>query len=402
MNLLMMTLYYPDECYREVAENAKTGMQNQINSYQKAFLQGIRSDLSAQEHLQVINSLPVGIFPIHYKKCFLKQTSYENGQVLELGGINLPWIKQWIRQKRAEKALLQWTRQSPDNRNVLVYTQYLPYLKAILKAKRKVQDLRAAIIVTDLPNEYGLPSGRKGLLKKLEQTMGEKQLELCRHMDGFVLLTKYMSEVIPCDGKPCIIIEGLIQEDAPVAGTTKTEAKDSFEVLYTGTLSKELGIREMIDAFSSLHGATLRICGSGPLADEVRAIAQDHPNIIFEGFVSHDKALALQQQADALINPRSPAGVFTRYSFPSKTLEYMRSGKPVLCYHLDGIPDDYAPYLHYIEEQGACGIRQAVEQLMAKPLAERTQLGQAARAYVLENKNPAAQCNRLVEWLRSL
>lgn len=402
MNLLMMTLYYPDECYQEVCANAKTGMQNQINSYQKAFLQGIRACLKPQEHLQVINALPVGIFPLHYQKCFLKQTTYEDGQVFELGGVNLPWLKQKIREIRAAKALLKWAGQSPDNRTVLVYTQYLPYLKAIQKVKRKIKNLRAAVIVTDLPNEYGLSSGRKGMLKKLEQAMGEKQLELCRHMDGFILLTQYMSEVIPCEGKDTMVIEGLIQENEQPSIQNATKANERFEVLYTGTLTAELGIREMMEAFVGFEGTQLRICGGGPMAEEVEAFAQAHSNIIFEGFVSHEKALELQQQADALINPRSSSGLFTRYSFPSKTLEYMRSGKPVLCYHLDGIPDDYTPYLCYIEENGTQGIRNAVEQLMATSLETRTQLGQSAREYVLKNKNPAAQCNRLVQWLRSL
>lgn len=190
MNVLMMTIYYPDECYQEVASLSKVGMQNQINSYQKAFMEGVEKCLSSGESLHVVNALPVGVFPHQYAKCFLKRASYENGKVQELGGINIPYFKQKMRQNRAARALLEWVEASPDNRTVLVYTLYLPYLKAIAQVKKKHPDLKAAVIITDLPNEYGLSSGRKGLMKKLERIMGNEQIKLCKSMDGFVLLTK--------------------------------------------------------------------------------------------------------------------------------------------------------------------------------------------------------------------
>jgi len=80
----------------------------------------------------------------------------------------------------------------------------------------------------------------------------------------------------------------------------------------------------------------------------------------------------------------------------------MRSGKPVICYKLDGIPADYDPYLQYIPAAGAEGIRQAVESLRALSDEQRNAMGEAARRYILTQKNPAAQCRKLVEWLRLL
>ncbi len=402
MNVLMMTLYYPDECYEEVASLSKSGMQNQINNYQKAFIEGIVSCLEPHEELSVINALPVGIYPLQYCKLWLKETSYENGRVHQLGALNIPIIKQQMRANRAAKALKRWVQASPCNRTVLVYTQYLPYLKAIIHVKRECPDLKVAVIVTDLPNEYGLSSGRRGLLKKLERRMGEKQLSLCKEMDAFVLLTKHMAEVIPCDGKQTLVIEGLIQQHKDQEVETSACECKPFEVLYTGTLSPELGIREMLEAFAGMPEYHLRICGGGAMTEETKAFADKYANIHFEGFVPQKKALALQAQANALINPRSPAGTFTRYSFPSKTLEYMRSGKPVLCYKLDGIPDDYDDYLCYITEAGSSGLQEAVRSLAAMNEMQRTEMGEKARNYVLTHKNPSAQCQKLLDWLRLL
>ena len=108
------------------------------------------------------------------------------------------------------------------------------------------------------------------------------------------------------------------------------------------------------------------------------------------------------KRADILINPRSGKGPVHPAFLSSKTLEYMRSGKPVLCYPLEGIPGDYDPYLTYIRREGAQGVREAVQGLLAMPGPRREDLGKAAQAYVLTRKNPKVQCQKLLGFLREL
>ena len=71
MNILMMSLLYPEDQLDEVNHNAKDKLQNQINNYQRAFMEGIEANLQAGERLDLLNSLPVGIFPIQYCQLFL-------------------------------------------------------------------------------------------------------------------------------------------------------------------------------------------------------------------------------------------------------------------------------------------------------------------------------------------
>lgn len=400
MNMLMMSLLYPDDMMDEVKRNAKDKIQNQINNYQHAFLEGIKANLREGERLEVINSLPVGIFPFQYRKLFLKSGTNDDGQITELGGLNLPWFKQRCRTRRAVKALSKWLGESKENRTVLLYTLYLPYLEAIHRAKKKHPDLKASVIVTDLPNEMGLASGRRGLMKRIEYARGNRSLAMCASLDGFVLLTEPMAEALQLGTKPYIVIEGLIRsskEDAVVR-----EDKQHPAVLYTGTLERDLGIADLLEAFAHMPECELWICGQGHMQAEVEAYAARCRNIRYLGFVAQEEALRLQQNATLLINPRSPSGSFTRYSFPSKTLEYMRSGKLVLCYKLEGIPDDYDPYLCYIKENGWQGIRSAVREALALSETERREIGHAARGYVLREKEPVAQCGRLISFLRSL
>lgn len=404
MNLLFLSLLYHPLAVQETARLSRDGLQNQINNYQWAFAEGLRKNLKVGESLTILNALPVGIFPLHYRRLFLKTRRF-GADFQEPGSLNLPWFKQRARRRKALRAIKAWAQKSPENRHILLYTLYLPYMEAILEAKKEYPDLKATVIVTDLPNELGIASGRRGLLKKAEYAMGDRRVALCQDMDGFVLLTQAMAEVLPIDGKPQLVMEGLI---LPEVGEEAVNARPSADdekpaVLYTGTVNREFGIGELLTAFVGLcDECQLWLCGKGDLEEDVRKAADTHSNIRYFGYVSQREALALQEKAAVLINPRSPQGVYTRYSFPSKTLEYMRSGKPVLCYHLEGIPAEYDDFLVYITGDGAEGIKKAVRALFARPEAERAMLGSRAKAFVLSQKSADLQCAKLLSFLRQV
>lgn len=400
MNLLMMTLLYPEDDMEEALRNVRDKIQYQINNYQRAFEQGIRGHLRPGETLTLLNSLPVGIFPFQYRKLFLRGGVRDHQTIRALSCINLPWIKQRMRYKQAVRQLQKWVLEAPENRTVLIYTQYLPYMKAVTKVKRRFPDLKAALIVTDLPKEWGLASGRTGLLKRLEDHFADQSLALCRGLDGYVLLTEPMAEVLRIEDKPHIVLEGLILEKAECPKHSSEQRR--FSVLYTGTLEPDLGIEELLEAFEQMPEAELWICGQGSMGERVRSCAETHENIQYFGFVAQKEALTLQARASALINPRQPDGMYTKYSFPSKTLEYLRSGKPVLCYPLEGIPHDYDAYLCYIEQLGSEGIGRAVRNIMALSPEEQAKIGERGRAYVMAQKNPHVQCERLMSLLRRL
>lgn len=400
MNILMMSLMYPDDMLEEAARNSRDGLQNQINSYQRAFVEGIDANLQEGERLEILNGLPVGSFPTHYRKLVIRGGMHGK-RLRELGCLNLPWFKQRGRRRRAQGELLKWAGRDPHNRTVLLYTLYLPFMQAVANAKKKYPDLRASVIVTDLPNELGISSGRRGFLKRIEHAMGSDSMRLCSAFDGFALLTRQMADVLPIEDKAQIVIEGLITESGRQEKADRG-ANNRPAILYTGTLNRELGIADLLEAFENLPECDLWLCGKGDMEAQARQSAEKHANIRYYGFVPQKEAIELQARATLLVNPRSPEGVFTRYSFPSKTLEYMRSGKPVLCYRLDGIPEDYDAYLCYIEQAGAQGIAAAVRQLLKLPASELARRGEAGRRYVLENKNPRVQCARLLKMLRGL
>ena len=401
MNILFLSLlYHPDDA-KQIGALSNVGMQNQASGFQWAMIEGIKNNLRPGETISILNALPVGTYPKQYRKLWLQNKSY--GKLFtEIGSLNLPYCKQKRRERAARWKIERWMEQSDQNRMIVLYSLYLPYLRAVAAAKERHPDLKACVIVTDLPGNLGLASGRQGLLKTIENRMGEQSMRLVSRMNGFILLTEQMAEPLRIQGKKRCVIEGLTSEwgIAPEAITVPPD--DRPAVLYTGTLNRELGIGELLQAFETLNDCQLWLCGCGDMEDAIREAEKKCDNITYFGFVSQANAVYLQGKAAILINPRTNQGAYTRYSFPSKTMEYMRAGKPVLCCKLDGIPEEYNEYLTYMEPQNAAGMRTAIQAMLQKPQNERDGIGRRAKEFVLSQKNNSTQGKKAVDLLRLL
>ena len=113
--------------------------------------------------------------------------------------------------------------------------------------------------------------------------------------------------------------------------------------------------------------------------------------------MTRDIAVAMQRSAAVLVNPRRAEGVFTRYSFPSKTIEYLAAGRPVIMHALPGVPEDYRPHLVMPDTPDAAGLARAMQRTIDLPEAKRIAMGARGRAFVTARKRPEDQCRRIVE-----
>ena len=401
MNILFLSLLYHPKAVEEVCALSRDGLQNQANGFQWAMIEGIRVNLEEKETLSILNSLPVGTFPRHYRKLRLRSKE-EAADFLEIENINLPYFKQKQRESAAEREIERWAMQSEENRTVLVYSLYLPYMRAVTEVKKRIPGLKACVIVPDLPGDLGVASGRKGVAKSIEYRRGRKSIWLVAEMDGLILLTKLMAVPLFAAHQKISVIEGLITSRELESTAIALPKDERPAVLYTGTLNRELGLDILLDAFAQLDEYQLWLCGKGDMEDEILLAQANNNNIHYFGFVQQSQAVYLQGKAELLINPRTNERTYTLYSFPSKTMEYMRAGKPVLCCRLDGIPADYDEYLSYIEPQDAQGIRTAIRDMMAITKEERDAIGRRAQEFVLSEKNHIKQGKKALDLLRTL
>jgi glycosyltransferase involved in cell wall biosynthesis len=119
--------------------------------------------------------------------------------------------------------------------------------------------------------------------------------------------------------------------------------------------------------------------------------------IIYKGQVTREEALMLQKNATLLVNPRTSEGDFTKYSFPSKNMEYFASGVPALLYRLPGIPEEYYEYCFTLSETGVEAMKDMLEDIIARTEEELEQMGRNARQFILNDKNPKKQVKKIID-----
>ena len=104
------------------------------------------------------------------------------------------------------------------------------------------------------------------------------------------------------------------------------------------------------------------------------------------------------REVDLLVNPRPSSAEFCKYSFPSKTMDYMASGVPVLMTRLPGLPSDYRERVFFIEDESPEGVAAALERVLSQSDEALLAFGDEARRFVLSEKNHLAQTARLLDF----
>ena len=144
----------------------------------------------------------------------------------------------------------------------------------------------------------------------------------------------------------------------------------------------------------------LIICGIGDSEKEIEAASVLDRRIEYKGLLSRTEILKVQKTATVLVNPRQNNEEFTKYSFPSKNLEYLSSGKPLIAYKLDGIPDDYDDYIYYVPDNSIKTLQQTLVYVCTMNAAERSDKALKAQRFVWEEKNEIKQTKKIIDFLR--
>lgn len=241
-------------------------------------------------------------------------------------------------------------------------------------------------IVTDIP---GMLSEEKDSIKRMQ------------NFDGYILLTKAMNEIVNPYSRPYIIMEGLCSSEIPELYLQKRNKV----IIYSGSLwRKDAGIEYFIKGFlkAQIPDYEFHIYGTGELVDWIKEISKRFYNIRYMGCVTNDEMVKIQSKSMLLVNPRPSDREFCKYSFPSKTIEYMASGTPVLMTRLPGVPEEYFNFVYTIDREDSNGVSNILKKILLQPEEEILKIGEKARNYVSLNKSQKRQCERIYRFLNQL
>lgn len=257
----------------------------------------------------------------------------------------------------------------------------------------KIRKIPIITIVTDLPDMMSNNTLRKAINNSLFGSM-----------DGFVFLTEQMNQRLNKKNKPYIVLEGHVDADTPmVENTSKWERENGKKIIiYAGSIVKLYGIQNLTDGFvkANIPDAELWIYGDGDYRDELIEIANLNSAVKYFGVCENQEVVQNESKAALLVNPRPIAPEYTKYSFPSKNMEYMVSGTPLLTTKLPGMPEEYYPYIYLLEDETPDGVARRLQDVLSISEVERNKKAEKARDYVLREKSSNVQAAKVLSFCK--
>lgn len=285
---------------------------------------------------------------------------------------------------------------------ILLYNVATPPAFVTLLVARLIR-AKVFALVADLqiPGSGALPNT---FLRRLDFKIQTNSLPF---FHGLIVLTRQMvydfaSQV------PFIHMEGAIpQKILQLFGDSSREKHEQEHeqhhiLMYAGKLDEFSGIPLLLEAFSKLQGDKFRlwIAGRGFLQKQVEQTAKEDARIKYLGFLPYKEVISLYGQATVLVNPRPTKLLSTRYLFPSKLVEYLATGIPVITTCTADVEEEYRDLVFALRDETPEGLQNLIVKVTSMSDKERTVVAQRARAHVMKQKTWEHQGKRIAEFIR--
>lgn len=248
-------------------------------------------------------------------------------------------------------------------------------------------------IVTDVPS-YRATETRKGLMSIPYRLKNA----LIAGYDNYVFLTEQMNDLLNYSHKPYVIIEGVADNSFNAPMISLDEKYTEKVVMMAGLLEPEYGVDDLVRAFHNIKMDDIRLhlYGRGSSVNIIKDYASKDSRICFFGEVLNQQILDEERKVTLLVNPRKLEGEWVKYSFPSKNIEYMASGTPLLAYYLPCIPQEYADKFFVIDPEN---LEESLKNILSLKREDLNFFGIKAQKWICEQKKPHIQASKIIKML---
>lgn len=280
-------------------------------------------------------------------------------------------------------------KEVPRGANVIMYAVNPVFMVPLLFGKR-LRRLRLTTICSEVPAFRRYKASIPMKIKKAVQTFFNNRF------DNYIFLAEPMKEVVKVGKKPYMVMEGI----ASSLPEELSYAKRRNIVMYAGGLHPDNNVMLLIDACQqSLLVDECWICGSGPQENEIRQRVAHSSKIKMLGRLTTAEVLDLEKQVKVLVNLRDNTNPLTRFSFPSKVIEYLASGAHVISPRLDGIPSEYYEHLYLLSDYTVDSLITIIEDIMGLSEEAYFQRSSDALKFLCENKTASIQAKKVIDFI---
>ena len=398
MNILHISSVCSKDKFNKMYNIASVKPVQQSQKYYRLMIEGLAGNKDI--NVTVLSSRFVNRKSLpHF--LYKREIEYENGiEYQYLFFINLIFLRHIFLFVNSFISTLIWSLRNKDG--IIMWNILdISIAAGVFIASRIV--LRKTVgIITDVPvYSFGIPKSEFSVKNRIQVLI---ENFIMYRFDSYVFLTKHMNTLINNKNKPYIVIEG--QVDISMK-SVKNEFDSKYKkkvCLYAGALKEIYGLKLLVDSFikANIQNSELYIYGDGDYKNELQENCRKHGNVKYFGVVHNNQIIKEQLKATLLLNPRPTNAEFTKYSFPSKNLEYMVSGTPLLTTDLAGIPDNHKQYIYLFQDETKEGFCNTLNYILSKPNDELHKKGMDARDFVLENKNNIIQSKKIIDMINRI
>lgn len=349
ISLLFLCGVFAEENQQEVIRSAVGPVEYSANIFQEKMISGFRK---SGVNLEILSAPFIGAYPTRSKRIYFKKFENTSGDYEYVSFNNIWGYRNFSRAHSLKRSIRTFAnRKTEDKKIIVVYSAHEPFLEAAVYAKKIDPAIKICYVVPDLPQYMNLDANRSiiyDLFKKIDINCMDRYAS---YVDSFMVLTEQMKDVLKVGNRPSIVVEGIIDDFPQESVTVVKDSMNEKFIVYTGKLNEKFGVKDLVDAFVSTNNEEYRLvlCGNGDCDSYIRDMATKDHRIMYVGQVLPEEAREWQKKAHVLINPRPNNEEYTKYSFPSKNIEYLMTGNPVVAYMLDGMGQEYRKFIYPIE-----------------------------------------------------
>ena len=250
-------------------------------------------------------------------------------------------------------------------------------------------------VLADVP--FDDRANQSFLRKLVWKLYGGLAWNLISKISNFVILNPNTADLLPQGSKYCVIEGAIDPKNYPYQSISRYDEQGRKIILYSGAITEYSGVATLIEAVKQLPSSqfVLHIYGNGDLKDQVQKEAESSENIVYCGSVPIEKMRELQANAWLLVNPRKTDNIISRYTFPSKILEYMASGTPVLTTNIDGLPEEYPDLIFFVDDDNSQSFINKILNISKIDPIKLHEYGANSKKTVIENKNWDEQSRKI-------
>lgn len=321
----------------------------------------------------------------------------ENKPIKLLKAFRRPFLDEFVRFFDFLIYGIRWSRKAKTGDRVIILLSAPGEVNCAALCLKKLFGIKVVNLIIDTALGNILSNS---IWDKYNRACFQTAEKLCRKMSASMALNPQVFSYLQLEGKPCHITK--IGHSLETPNWEYTPVRTDKKILvYTGTLIYYDGTKQLLEAMSYLDPQRyeLHIYGKGPEEALVRQYQSKYSNIKLMGYLPNKEMKEVMASADLLINPRIDNKMTDIFGFPSKMIEYLLSGTPVLTTRFAAMPDDYSAFVHLITQQTGTGIAEAIDNVFRHPEELRRQMSQAAYDYVFVHHNYSRIVDNMIAFI---